>query len=96
MGVLKIMPFVGYSTPNALILKGRVLRDKHISPPMASASLLTNLVDTYKRFQSDEIPGATIRARFGDHVETATTNDERLSNSTCRRACCRRATTTST
>lgn len=76
LGVLKIMPFVGYGTPDALILKGRVLRDKLISPPMASASLLTNLVDTYKRFQSDEIPGATIRARFGDHAETATTNDE--------------------
>lgn len=76
LGVLTIMPFVGYGTPDELILKGRVLRDKNISEPMASASLLTNVVDMYKRFQSDEIPGATIRARFGDHVETTTTDVE--------------------
>lgn len=74
LGKLQIMPFVGYGTPDEFILKGRVLRDKNISAPMDSASLLTNLIDTYKRFQSDEIPGATVRARFGDAAADTTTN----------------------
>ncbi len=76
LGRLQIMPFIGYGTSHELILKGRVLRDKNISAPMGSASLLTNLVDTYKRFQSDEIPGATVRARFQDASTEVVTNVE--------------------
>ncbi|MCC6801490.1 MAG: DUF2183 domain-containing protein [Anaerolineae bacterium] len=76
LGALLIMPFVGYGTPDTLILKGRVLRDKRIREPMASASPLSNVVDMYKRFQSDEIPGATVQATFGGCTETTTTNVE--------------------
>jgi phosphatidate phosphatase APP1 len=76
LGKLLILPFVGYGTPAELFLKGRVLRDKGINPPMETASLLTNLVDTYKRFQSDEIPGATVRAVMGDLTAETTTNEE--------------------
>jgi phosphatidate phosphatase APP1 len=76
LGKLQIVPYVGYGTPAEMFLKGRVLRDKGINPPMETASLLTNLVDTYKRFQSDEIPGATVRAVFGDQTTETVTNDE--------------------
>jgi phosphatidate phosphatase APP1 len=76
LGKLLIVPFVGYGTPAELFLKGRVLRDKGINPPMETAGLITNLVDTYKRFQSDEIPGATVRAVFGDQTAETVTNEE--------------------
>jgi phosphatidate phosphatase APP1 len=76
LGKLQIVPFVGYGTPAEWFLKGRVLRDKGINPPMETAGLLTNLVDTYKRFQSDEIPGATVRAVMGDLTAETTTNEE--------------------
>ena len=76
LGKLQIVPFVGYGTSEELILKGRVLRDKGIHAPMDTAPLLTNLIDTYKRFQSDEIPGATVRAAFGGQSEESVTNEE--------------------
>ncbi|MBI1257929.1 MAG: DUF2183 domain-containing protein [Chloroflexi bacterium] len=76
LGKLLIMPFIGYGTAESLFIKGRVLRDKNISEPMATTSTLTNLIDTYKRFQSDEIPRATIRASFGDYSREAVTNEE--------------------
>ncbi len=76
LGKLIIAPFVGYGTREKLILKGRVLRDKGIHPPMDTASIFTNLADMYKRFQSDEIPGATVQARLGEQVFEAVTNEE--------------------
>ena len=76
LGKLQIMPFVGFGTLDELFLRGRVLRDKGIHAPMDNATMFTNLVDTYKRFQSDEIPGATLRARIGDYAEETTTNVE--------------------
>ena len=76
LGKLQIMPFVGYGTLDELILKGRVLRDKNISAPMDTTSTFTNLKDTYKRFQSDEIPGATVRATIGGYSREMTTNEE--------------------
>ena len=76
LGRLQIMPFVGYGTLDELILRGRVLRDKNISAPMDTTTTLTNLIDTYKRFQSDEIPGATVRASIGDYSHDVITNDE--------------------
>ena len=76
LGKLLIMPFIGYGTSETLFIKGRVLRDKNISEPMETTSTLTNLIDTYKRFQSDEIPRATVRAHFGDYSREAITNEE--------------------
>src|SRR3954452_6998641 len=76
LGKLLIMPFVGYGTREELILKGRVLRDKNISAPMDTTSTMTNLIDTYKRFQSSEIPGATVRASIGDYSREVVSNDE--------------------
>ena len=75
LGNLLIMPFIGFGNGEEWILKGRVLRDKRINAPMDSASALTNLVDMYKRFQSDEIPGATVRATYRDSTTEMLTDD---------------------
>lgn len=76
LGTLMIMPFIGYGTPQQLVLRGRVLRDKRINPPMDSAGVLTNVVDMYKRFMSDEVPGTTVRASFGDQFSETVTDIE--------------------
>jgi phosphatidate phosphatase APP1 len=76
LGTLMIMPFIGYGTPEKLVLRGRVLRDKRINPPMDTAGVLTNVVDMYKRFMSDEVPGATVRASFGDQFSETVTDIE--------------------
>lgn len=76
LGQLQIVPYLGYGTSDEMIVRGRVLRDKGISEPMDTASLLTNVLDMYKRFQSDEIPGATVQATYNGQHYTTTTNEE--------------------
>ena len=58
------MPYLGYGTPRALMLCGRVLEDEGIRPALDNASRWRNLVAFYKRLESDEVPGARVRARF--------------------------------
>ncbi len=76
LGKLRIAAYLGYGTPDELIFRGRVLRDKNIRPPLESYSKWMNVVDTVKRFRSDEIPGATVRARLGDQSAEIVTNRE--------------------
>lgn len=61
---LQILPYRGYGTQERLYLKGRVLEDKGIKGATESDSIWDNLVNMYKRFESDEIPYARVLARF--------------------------------
>lgn len=61
-----ILAYRGYGTPHKLYLKGRVLEDQDIKPAADGDSTWHNLVDTVKRFTSDGIPYARIRASFQD------------------------------
>lgn len=76
LGKLCVLPYLGHGTTKTLYLKGRVLRDKGITSPMEDDSIWLNLLNMYKRYQSDEIPGALVQARFGDLVQDATTDEE--------------------
>lgn len=73
---LMIFPYLGYGTAEALYLKGRVLEDKGISNPADDASIWKYLFDSYKRFDSDEIPNARIKARFQAQQQEVRTNHE--------------------
>jgi phosphatidate phosphatase APP1 len=76
LGKLMIVPYLGHGTQTTLYLKGRVLRDKGITPAADNDTLWTNLVNMYKRFESDEIPHAVVRARFGDLQQEAIADEE--------------------
>ncbi len=69
-----IIPYLGYGTPSKLALCGRVLRDPGIRPGGSAQSRWRNLVEFYKRLESDEVPGARVRARFL-HIETEVVTD---------------------
>jgi phosphatidate phosphatase APP1 len=71
-----IMPYRGYGTPERLFLKGRVLKDEGIKLREEHASVLKNLMNMYRRFESDEIPGAHVRAFFGEAQQDVVTDDE--------------------
>lgn len=71
-----ILPYRGYGTAQKLFLKGRVLQDEGIAPASEEDSLWRNFVNTYKRFESDEVPGAQVRARFHGTEQVAVTNEE--------------------
>jgi phosphatidate phosphatase APP1 len=67
----EVLPYRGYGTPRELFLKGRVLEERGITRSGQYATVWDNLHDMARRFASDEVPGARVRASFGDHeVET--------------------------
>lgn len=76
LGKLCIVPYRGYGTQTILYLKGRVLRDKGITSPMEDDTVWLNLLNMYKRYQSDEIPGARVLARFGDLAQEVVADEE--------------------
>jgi phosphatidate phosphatase APP1 len=59
------MPYLGYGTAQRLTVCGRVLEDEGFTPAADSDSRWRNLVRFWKRLESDEVPGARLRARFG-------------------------------
>lgn len=70
---IQILPYRGFGTPDNLLLRGRVLEDKGISRRAVATSGLRSLRDMYRRFDSDEIADAQIRATLaGQTLETIT------------------------
>jgi len=61
---IMIYPYRGYGTQKKLYLHGRVLEDRSISGAEEEDTTWENIVDMYKRFKSNEIPHARVRARF--------------------------------
>ncbi|HEX6291167.1 MAG TPA: phosphatase domain-containing protein [Herpetosiphonaceae bacterium] len=61
---ITIVPYYGHGTADQFFLGGRVLEQPGVSAATDNDSLWDNLVNTYRRFESDEIPGARIMARF--------------------------------
>ena len=56
-----LAPYRGFGTAESLWFRGRVLEDEGVISALHSDSLAVNLRHTYKRYETDEIPGATIR-----------------------------------
>ncbi len=73
---LMVVAYRGYGTAQRLYLKGRVLEDNGISVATPEDSRWRNLVNTYKRFESDEVPGAVIKAKFQGLEQHIVTDEE--------------------
>ncbi len=68
-----ILPYLGYGTARNLTVCGRVLEDAGFRPARERDSRWGNLIEFWKRLESDELPGARLRARFlGREVEGVT------------------------
>jgi phosphatidate phosphatase APP1 len=63
-GPVKIVPYRGYGSHLKVFLKGRVLEKKGIPPAEVDDSVWENLINTFKRMESDEIPYARLKAEF--------------------------------
>lgn len=61
---IMVFPYLTYGTRERVLVRGRVLEDKGVRPARATDSVWTNLKYAYKRFDSDEVPGARVRARI--------------------------------
>ena len=70
-----IIPYHSFATQSVLMVKGRVLRNKRIEVN-DDDSVWDNLVNSYKRMESDEIPHAEVEIRFHDQSWNLTCDDE--------------------
>lgn len=64
-----ILPYRGYGAADKLILPGRVLENEGIRPARAGERRWRNLAAFVKFIESDEVPYARLRARFGSAVQ---------------------------
>ncbi|GAB3689429.1 DUF2183 domain-containing protein [Spirosoma flavus] len=72
----KIIYYRGFGSPTAVWLKGRVLRQRDLSTPSDHDTFWQNLLATYQRFESDEVPNVIVRVEaFGTSYTTVTDED---------------------
>ena len=73
---VQIVTFRTYGTANRLYVKGRVLEDKKIASAAEKDTILNNLVNMYKRFESDEVAGARLKVIMPDEEHEIITDKE--------------------
>jgi phosphatidate phosphatase APP1 len=73
---LVIVPYIGFGTAARVQLSGRVLVDEGISAASAHDSAWRNVVRTFELLESDEVPGARVRAQLGGTVAEVSADDE--------------------
>ncbi len=76
LGPIKIIPYRGFGTPEQFYLRGRVLEDKHIPEAEKNDKLWENLLYMYQRLESDEVPHAKLRIRYGNARQEVQANEE--------------------
>ena len=64
VGPIKIIPYRGYGSREKLYLRGRVLEDRHIQEGEKNDDIWDNLLNMYRRLESNEVPHARLAARF--------------------------------
>lgn len=73
---LKIMPYYGFGSAHYIFIKGRVLEEEKVKEKNEEGSTLQHLKNTYKRYESDEIPHIKVSGEFaGKKIETETDDE---------------------
>jgi phosphatidate phosphatase APP1 len=73
---LQIVPYRSYGTARHVYVKGRVLEDKKIAAATDKDTVLNNILNMYKRFESNEVPGAVLKANVEGELLEVTTDNE--------------------
>ncbi len=74
--LIHIVPYRTYGTARKIYITGRVLEDKNIASAHEADNLFTNLLNMYKRFESDEVPGAVVKIMLQDEEHFVSTDKE--------------------
>jgi phosphatidate phosphatase APP1 len=72
----RIVPYRGYGTSTSVLVLGRVLRNAPLPPTPQDADSWANLLATFRRFETDEVPGARVRISLGDSVRDTSADAE--------------------
>ena len=74
---LRVVPYVDLGRPDRFRVRGRVLDDKRTShEDEGDLTRAESVLLTLRRFESDEVPGATVRVRYGDVALEVETNED--------------------
>jgi len=73
---IRILPYRGFSNGERLWLRGRVLEDRGVTHLDEGSSALDNLMDMWRRYETDEIPRAVLEVGVGAQRERVVTDDE--------------------
>src|ERR1044072_8111131 len=73
---LIIHAYLGHGTTDEVTLNGRVLEDQGFIPSEDADTNWENLVNMYRRFETDEVPGARVRASFHNLQQETITDQE--------------------
>ncbi|MDX1546705.1 MAG: phosphatase domain-containing protein [Rhodothermales bacterium] len=71
-----IQAYRSFGTEDSMLVWGRVLEDEGLKPPTDRDSVWRNLLSTYRRFESDEVPGVRVRARYAGAEAEGVTDRE--------------------
>jgi phosphatidate phosphatase APP1 len=71
-----IWPYRGYGTKDHLYFIGRVRQDEEIHQGDEDTPVWRHLLSMYRRFESDEVPGARLQISFNGQTQEFQTNEE--------------------
>jgi len=72
---LQIIPFQSYGTGTHLYIRGRALEDENID--LSKRGFFSLLKNTWRRFETDEIPNARLQLKLPDGTVLYTTSDRK-------------------
>jgi len=72
----EILAYRGYGNCSRVLIQGRVLECEDIPASTAADSRWRNLVNTYKRIESDPVPGARVRVEIAGVEREVVADDE--------------------
>ena len=73
---IQVTPYRTYGTAHNVYVRGRVLEDKKITKARQGDNIFTNLLNMYKRFESDEVPSAVLQLNLPGEPQQVTTDKE--------------------
>ncbi len=73
---LMIQAYYGFGTAQTATIKGRVLENEGILQATDNDSIWQNMLNAYRRLESDEVPGATVQGVFHGMTTTAVSDEE--------------------
>lgn len=74
--IITLAPYRGFGRGRELLIRGRVLLEKQITRATEGEPIWQNVLNAYRRFQSDEVAGAKVRAAYRDSVVEAVSDEE--------------------
>ena len=73
---VRVVPYHGFGSASEVHLRGRVLMDNRLRRVAQGDRPWEAVLASYRRFESDEVPGLQVCARFGTAVATAVSDAE--------------------